>query len=159
MLSGLVRLGRSGRGGRRSAPITDSAVHDSPATCFRTSRERAPPDVIDLVTLAITRRLVLAGSAALPALASRRQHRSPMRVEQSSDVRANPSCRNRSRPIVNRNCPVIEAERAAAAARTTSRTSRSSMWVEGVATVRRSCAGMQRGPWRLSGRLGIRSRV
>ncbi len=52
---------------------------------------------------------------------------------------------------------VIEAERAAAA-RTAIAPEPMSMWVE---ASRRSAqrAGMQRGPWRLSGRLGKRSRV
>jgi hypothetical protein len=52
---------------------------------------------------------------------------------------------------------VIEAE-LAAAARTDDVHEPLSMWVE---ASRRSAqrAGMQRGPWRLSGRLGIRSRV
>ncbi len=52
---------------------------------------------------------------------------------------------------------VLEAERAAAAA--TARLDEPvSMWVE---ASRRSAqrAGMQRGPWRLSGRLGKRTRV
>ena len=55
---------------------------------------------------------------------------------------------------------VIEAERAAAAAGAAVTTSVESlsMWVE---ASRRSAqrSGMQRGPWRLSGRLGRRSRV
>jgi hypothetical protein len=52
---------------------------------------------------------------------------------------------------------VIGAEQAAAA-RTGSAPEPMSMWVE---ASRRSAqrAGMQRGPWRLSGRLGKRSRV
>ena len=52
---------------------------------------------------------------------------------------------------------VIEAERAAAA-RNDDAHEPMSMWVE---ASRRSAqrSGMQRGPWRLSGRLGIRSRV
>jgi len=52
---------------------------------------------------------------------------------------------------------VIEAERAAAA-RTVVAEQPVSMWVE---ASRRSAqrAGMQRGPWRLSGRLGKRTRV
>jgi hypothetical protein len=51
---------------------------------------------------------------------------------------------------------VLEAERAAAAAAPPEE--QTSMWV---AASRRSAqrAGMQRGPWRLSGRLGKRSRV
>ncbi len=52
---------------------------------------------------------------------------------------------------------VLEAERATAA--NSARTDQSkSMWVE---ASRRSAqrAGMQRGPWRLSGRLGKRTRV
>ena len=55
---------------------------------------------------------------------------------------------------------VLEAERAAAAAVTAAVPVDEpySMWVE---ASRRSAqrAGMQRGPWRLSGRLGKRSRV
>jgi hypothetical protein len=56
---------------------------------------------------------------------------------------------------------VVEAERAAAAAVASAEAARSrpiSMWVE---ASRRSAqrAGMQRGPWRLSGRLGKRTRV
>ena len=55
---------------------------------------------------------------------------------------------------------VLEAERAAAvaAAASASRDEPKSMWVE---ASRRSAqrAGMQRGPWRLSGRLGKRARV
>jgi len=53
---------------------------------------------------------------------------------------------------------VIEAERAALAAATPPPVESLSMWVE---ASRRSAqrAGMQRGPWRLSGRLGKRSRV
>jgi hypothetical protein len=52
---------------------------------------------------------------------------------------------------------VIEAERVAAAPAADADES-FSMWVD---ASRRSAqrAGMQRGPWRLSGRLGIRSRV
>ena len=52
---------------------------------------------------------------------------------------------------------VIEAERAAAAQNAAVLES-TSMWVQ---ASRRSAqrAGMQRGPWRLSGRLGKRSRV
>jgi hypothetical protein len=52
---------------------------------------------------------------------------------------------------------VIEAERAAAAAAAATEQQKS-MWVE---ASRRSAqrAGMQRGPWRLSGRLGKRTRV
>jgi hypothetical protein len=52
---------------------------------------------------------------------------------------------------------VIEAERAAAAPAPDT-TESFSMWVD---ASRRAAqrAGMQRGPWRLSGRLGIRSRV
>jgi hypothetical protein len=52
---------------------------------------------------------------------------------------------------------VIEAERTAAA-RSVETHEPMSMWVE---ASRRSAqrAGMQRGPWRLSGRLGKRSRV
>jgi len=52
---------------------------------------------------------------------------------------------------------VIDAERAAAARRVETHEPMS-MWVE---ASRRSAqrAGMQRGPWRLSGRLGKRSRV
>ena len=52
---------------------------------------------------------------------------------------------------------VIEAERAAAP-RTVEPHEPMSMWVE---ASRRSAqrAGMQRGPWRLSGRLGKRARV
>ena len=51
---------------------------------------------------------------------------------------------------------VIEAERAAAAARRRRPVEPMSMWVE---ASRRSAqrAGMQRGPWRLSGRLGKRA--
>ena len=51
---------------------------------------------------------------------------------------------------------VIEAERAAASSPDAHEPM--SMWVE---ASRRSAqrSGMQRGPWRLSGRLGIRSRV
>ena len=53
---------------------------------------------------------------------------------------------------------VIEAERAAAAAAATPAEEPTSMWVE---ASRRSAqrAGMQRGPWRLSGRIGKRTRV
>ena len=55
---------------------------------------------------------------------------------------------------------VLEAERATAAAAAASapRDEPASMWVE---ASRRSAqrAGMQRGPWRLSGRLGKRARV
>jgi hypothetical protein len=53
---------------------------------------------------------------------------------------------------------VIEAERAAAAAASAPAPEQVSMWVE---ASRRSAqrSGMQRGPWRLSGRLGKRSRV
>ena len=55
---------------------------------------------------------------------------------------------------------VLEAERTAAAAAAASapRDEPTSMWVE---ASRRSAqrAGMQRGPWRLSGRLGKRARV
>ena len=53
---------------------------------------------------------------------------------------------------------VIEAERAAAAAAAAAAPEPISMWVE---ASRRSAqrAGMQRGPWRLTGRLGKRSRV
>jgi hypothetical protein len=56
---------------------------------------------------------------------------------------------------------VLEAERAAAVAAASAEAARSapiSMWVD---ASRRSAqrAGMQRGPWRLSGRLGKRSRV
>jgi hypothetical protein len=54
---------------------------------------------------------------------------------------------------------VLEAERAAAAAAIAAPVDESlSMWVE---ASRRSAqrAGMQRGPWRLSGRLGKRTRV
>jgi len=53
---------------------------------------------------------------------------------------------------------VLEAERAAAAAAVAPLHEPMSMWV--VAS-RRSAqrAGMQRGPWRLSGRLGKRARV
>jgi hypothetical protein len=53
---------------------------------------------------------------------------------------------------------VIEADRAAAAATVRVPDEALSMWVE---ASRRSAqrAGMQRGPWRLSGRLGKRSRV
>ena len=53
---------------------------------------------------------------------------------------------------------VIEAERTAAAAPAAPPPESLSMWVE---ASRRSAqrAGMQRGPWRLSGRLGKRSRV
>jgi hypothetical protein len=52
---------------------------------------------------------------------------------------------------------VIESERAAAA-RAVDSQAPMSMWVE---ASRRSAqrAGMQRGPWRLSGRLGKRTRV
>ena len=52
---------------------------------------------------------------------------------------------------------VIEAERAAAAPRPSAHEP-FSMWVE---ASRRSAqrSGMQRGPWRLSGRIGMRSRV
>ena len=52
---------------------------------------------------------------------------------------------------------VIEADRAADVRRV-DRPEQMSMWVE---ASRRSArrAGMQRGPWRLSGRLGKRSRV
>ena len=52
---------------------------------------------------------------------------------------------------------VIESERAAAA-HTVSAPEPMSMWVE---ASRRSAqrSGMQRGPWRLSGRIGKRSRV
>ena len=53
---------------------------------------------------------------------------------------------------------VIEAERAASAMSVPPPVEPLSMWVE---ASRRSAqrAGMQRGPWRLSGRLGKRSRV
>jgi Acyl-CoA carboxylase epsilon subunit len=53
---------------------------------------------------------------------------------------------------------VIEAERATTAAAVPAPEAALSMWVE---ASRRSAqrAGMQRGPWRLSGRLGKRSRV
>jgi hypothetical protein len=53
---------------------------------------------------------------------------------------------------------VIEAERATTAAAVRAPEAALSMWVE---ASRRSAqrAGMQRGPWRLSGRLGKRSRV
>ena len=53
---------------------------------------------------------------------------------------------------------VIEAERAAAAVASAPAPEQVSMWVE---ASRRSAqrSGMQRGPWRLSGRLGKRSRV
>ena len=55
---------------------------------------------------------------------------------------------------------VLEAERALAAARAASAPAEEpmSMWVE---ASRRAAqrAGMQRGPWRLSGRLGKRTRV
>jgi len=53
---------------------------------------------------------------------------------------------------------VIEAERAAAVVSAPPPVEPLSMWVE---ASRRSAqrAGMQRGPWRLSGRLGKRSRV
>jgi hypothetical protein len=55
---------------------------------------------------------------------------------------------------------VLEAERAAAAAAASAAEPNEamSMWVQ---ASRRSAqrAGMQRGPWRLSGRLGKRSRV
>jgi hypothetical protein len=56
---------------------------------------------------------------------------------------------------------VLEAERAASAAAAIAEAARGqpvSMWVE---ASRRSAqrAGMQRGPWRLSGRLGKRTRV
>jgi hypothetical protein len=56
---------------------------------------------------------------------------------------------------------VLDAERAAAAAVASAEAARAqpvSMWVE---ASRRSAqrAGMQRGPWRLSGRLGKRIRV
>jgi hypothetical protein len=54
---------------------------------------------------------------------------------------------------------VLESERAAAAAASASVPEEGmSMWVQ---ASRRSAqrAGMQRGPWRLSGRLGKRSRV
>jgi Acyl-CoA carboxylase epsilon subunit len=53
---------------------------------------------------------------------------------------------------------VIEAERTASAAAVRAPEAALSMWVE---ASRRSAqrAGMQRGPWRLSGRLGKRSRV
>jgi hypothetical protein len=52
---------------------------------------------------------------------------------------------------------VIEAERAAAAP-SAPRHEQLSMWVE---ASRRAAqrSGMQRGPWRLSGRIGMRSRV
>jgi hypothetical protein len=52
---------------------------------------------------------------------------------------------------------VIEAERAAVAPAAPER-EQLSMWVE---ASRRSAqrSGMQRGPWRLSGRIGMRSRV
>jgi len=51
---------------------------------------------------------------------------------------------------------VIDAERAAAPARP--EVEQMSMWVE---ASRRSAqrSGMQRGPWRLSGRIGMRSRT
>ena len=53
---------------------------------------------------------------------------------------------------------VIEAERAAAMTADASPADPPSMWVE---ASRRSAqrSGMQRGPWRLSGRLGKRTRV
>ena len=53
---------------------------------------------------------------------------------------------------------VIEAERTASPAAVRAPEAALSMWVE---ASRRSAqrAGMQRGPWRLSGRLGKRSRV
>ncbi len=53
---------------------------------------------------------------------------------------------------------VIDAERAVAVAPPSDAPEGFSMWVE---ASRRSAqrAGMQRGPWRLSGRLAIRSRV
>ena len=53
---------------------------------------------------------------------------------------------------------VIEAERAEVAGAAADAPEPFSMWVE---ASRRSAqrAGMQRGPWRLSGRLAIRSRV
>jgi hypothetical protein len=53
---------------------------------------------------------------------------------------------------------VIDTERAAAAASAPPVVEPYSMWVE---ASRRSAqrAGMQRGPWRLSGRLGKRARV
>ena len=54
---------------------------------------------------------------------------------------------------------VLEAERAAAAAAAAATVEQpKSMWVD---ASRRSAqrAGMQRGPWRLSGRLGKRTRV
>jgi Acyl-CoA carboxylase epsilon subunit len=53
---------------------------------------------------------------------------------------------------------VIEAERTTAATAVRAPEAALSMWVE---ASRRSAqrAGMQRGPWRLSGRLGKRSRV
>jgi hypothetical protein len=53
---------------------------------------------------------------------------------------------------------VIEAERTVAAAPAAPEHEPFSMWVE---ASRRSAqrAGMQRGPWRLSGRIGMRSRV
>jgi len=53
---------------------------------------------------------------------------------------------------------VIDAERAAVPAEAAGGVEPFSMWVE---ASRRSAqrAGMQRGPWRLSGRLAIRSRV
>ena len=53
---------------------------------------------------------------------------------------------------------VIEAERAAEARAAAAAAEPVSMWVE---ASRRSAqrAGMQRGPWRLSGRLGKRTRV
>jgi hypothetical protein len=53
---------------------------------------------------------------------------------------------------------VIEAERVRVVAPTVAEAEPFSMWVE---ASRRSAqrAGMQRGPWRLSGRLSIRARV
>jgi hypothetical protein len=53
---------------------------------------------------------------------------------------------------------VIESERAAAQRSAAGQEPPMSMWVE---ASRRSAqrSGMQRGPWRLSGRLAIRSRV
>jgi Acyl-CoA carboxylase epsilon subunit len=53
---------------------------------------------------------------------------------------------------------VLEAERATVAASSARTDQSKSMWVE---ASRRSAqrAGMQRGPWRLSGRLGKRTRV
>ena len=53
---------------------------------------------------------------------------------------------------------VLDAERSAAASRRDAAPEPMSMWVE---ASRRSAqrAGMQRGPWRLSGRLGKRTRV